>query len=167
LDAWYLIQTKPRQETLAKNNLQRQGFNIYLPMAPTRRRKRGKAYYLPGPMFPLYLFIYLNDGIDDWGPIRSTIGVSKLVYFGRIPARVPSGLIDTLKGREDVEGLQIIPDNNFDVGDKVLISQGLFEGYEAIVHAKSEQKRSLLLLSLIESFIKIELDSHSLDHLKD
>jgi transcriptional antiterminator RfaH len=118
-------------------------------------------------MFPLYLFIYLNDGIDDWGPIRSTIGVSKLVYFGRIPARVPSGLIDTLKGREDVEGLQIIPDNNFDVGDKVLISQGIFEGYEAIVHAKSEQKRSLLLLSLIESFIKIELDSHSLDHLKD
>lgn len=118
-------------------------------------------------MFPLYLFVYLNDGIDDWGPIRSTIGVSKLVYFGKTPARVPSGLIETLRGREDAEGLQIMPDKNFNVGDRVLISQGMFEGYEAIIHAKSEQKRSLLLLSLIESFIKIELDRHSLDHIKD
>jgi transcriptional antiterminator RfaH len=152
---------------LAKENLQRQEYNVYLPLASIRHRKRGKSYYLPGPMFPLYLFVYLNDGIDDWGPIRSTIGVSKLVYFGKTPARVPSGLIETLRGREDAEGLQIMPDKNFNVGDRVLISQGMFEGYEAIIHAKSEQKRSLLLLSLIESFIKIELDRHSLDHIKD
>ncbi|MGK0297629.1 MAG: transcriptional antiterminator RfaH [Gammaproteobacteria bacterium] len=166
MDAWYLIQTKARQEALAKENLQRQEYNIYLPIASTRHRRRGKSYYLPGPMFPLYLFIYLNDGIDDWGPIRSTIGVSKLVYFGRTPARVPSGLIETLRAREDADGLQIMPDKNFNIGDKVLISHGIFEGYEAIIHAKSDQKRSLLLLGLIESFIKIELESHSLVHLK-
>ena len=30
--AWYLIYTKPRQEIVALENLERQGFNVYLPL---------------------------------------------------------------------------------------------------------------------------------------
>ena len=39
---WYLVYSKPRQEELAKANLQRQGFVCYLPMARQPRRRMGK-----------------------------------------------------------------------------------------------------------------------------
>ena len=77
--AWYLVYTKPQQERVANDNLQRQGYETYLPML-RKRVKRGKTYHHRlDPLFPRYLFIHLSDQLDDWGPIRSTIGVTHLV----------------------------------------------------------------------------------------
>lgn len=165
MKSWYLIQTKPRQEDLARYNLQRQGYTVYLPITLVRRRKRGKSYSAPGPMFPLYLFIQLNSGIDDWGPIRSTIGVARLVKFGQMPARVPDDLMSILKEREDTRGIQIIPERAYRQGESVRISEGPFEGYEAIVYAKSAKERIVLLLKVVENYIKIELNTRELEPL--
>ena len=34
---WYLIHTKPRQELRALENLERQGYECYLPLLPTEK----------------------------------------------------------------------------------------------------------------------------------
>ena len=81
MKAWYLIQSKPRQESIAQENLQRQGYDTYLPMAYLRRRQRGRFTTNTGPMFPRYLFIHLCSENDDWRPLRSTVGVSKSRLF--------------------------------------------------------------------------------------
>lgn len=154
---WYLIHTKPNQEELAKNHLEDQRYRIYLPMAFTRRKRRGKAVRLVNAMFPRYLFIYLNDTTDDWGPIRSTIGVSTLVHFGLSPAKIPSDLIDALKERENSEGIHDLPHRAFEKGQKVIISEGLFEGYEAVFTSRDSQERVTLLLKIVENSVKIQL----------
>ncbi|NIN33844.1 MAG: transcription/translation regulatory transformer protein RfaH, partial [Gammaproteobacteria bacterium] len=59
MKSWYLIHTKPRQEKLAEENLERQGYEIYLPMAEIRRKRRGRSVRVIDPMFPRYLFIHL------------------------------------------------------------------------------------------------------------
>jgi transcriptional antiterminator RfaH len=161
--SWYLIQTKPRQENLARLNLERQGYTIYMPVIPVRRRRRGKLYTEAGPMFPLYLFISLSDGIDDWGPIRSTLGVAKLVTFGNIPARVPESLIETLKACEDTKGIQIIQSKAYRAGDKVRITDGPFVGYEAVIQSSSARTRSVLLLKVVENYIKLSIDVEHLE----
>jgi transcriptional antiterminator RfaH len=74
-----------------------------------RKRVRGRYRSLVEPMFPRYLFIQLDDEGDDWGPIRSTIGVANMVRFGMMPARVPDGLVQLLRGREDEQGVQSLP----------------------------------------------------------
>jgi len=163
MKSWYLLQAKPRQENLAKLNLERQGYTVYLPLAPVRRKKRGKQSIESAPMFPLYLFIYLQEGTDDWGPIRSTIGIARLVRFGQIPARIPDKLISLLKDREDENGLQRLPIKSVEPGDKVRINTGPFEGYEAIVQATSSRSRIVLLMKIIESYIKVEIDQDSLE----
>lgn len=163
MTSWYLIQTKPRQETIARDNLARQGYETYLPLAPVRRRRRERSYLEPGPMFPRYLFILLSEGIDDWGPIRSTLGVASLVRFGQTVARVPDKLIATLKTREDEHGIQKLPEKTYLPGDKVRISGGPFEGYEAVIHATSSRERVILLMKVIENFVKVELDSRYLE----
>lgn len=163
MKAWYLIHTKPRQEEMAKENLERQGYFIYFPRAPVRRRKRGRAYTTIGPMFPRYLFISLSHGTDDWGPIRSTIGVSSLVRFGQQPAQVPQQLIDTLKAREDDEGIQVIHTNSLKRGEKVRIAEGAFEGYEGIFQTQSGKDRVIILMQIIERQVKLEIEQDKIE----
>ena len=38
VEAWYLIYTKPRRERAALENLERQGYQAYLPRVRVRRR---------------------------------------------------------------------------------------------------------------------------------
>ena len=163
MKAWYLIHSKPKQEQIAKEQLERQGYQTYLPMAYTYRRRRGRTVRVIAPMFPRYLFINLNDETDDWRPIRSTIGVANLVRFGIDAARVPDDLIDSLKSREDDTGIQVLPGKTFSVGDKVRVKEGVFEGYEAIIHAQNPRERVVLLMKVVERYIKVELDAMHLE----
>ena len=68
---WYLIYTKPHKEQLARENLERQGYEIYLPMARLRRRRMGKGATRIEPLFPRYLFIHLDAKTDNWSPITT------------------------------------------------------------------------------------------------
>ena len=164
MKAWYLIHSKPRQEQVAREQLERQGYQTYLPMAYVFRRRRGRSVKVIAPMFPRYLFINLSDKTDDWRPIRSTIGVANLVRFGVEAARVPDDLIDSLKAREDETGIQVLPVKSFSVGDKVRVKEGIFEGYDAIIHARTPKERVVLLMKVIEKYIKVELDTQNLDY---
>jgi transcriptional antiterminator RfaH len=155
--AWYLIQTKPRQEYTARENLERQGYRIYLPLAPVRGRRRGRTYTRIGPMFPRYLFIYLSEGVDDWGPIRSTLGVTCIVRFGQLPARVPDALITALREREDEKGVQNLPAKTPVPGDKLRIAEGPLEGYEGLFYAQSSRDRVIMLIKILEQYTKVEL----------
>lgn len=165
MKAWYLIHSKPRLEAVASEQLQRQGYETYLPLAPVRRRKRGRMFSDIGPMFPRYLFIHLSDKTDDWGPIRSTIGVTNLVRFAQSPARVPDNLIEALKQREDSKGVQILASTGFEQGEKVRIAEGPFEGYEAIFQAHTSKDRVILLLQIAEKQISLKLDESLIESL--
>ena len=109
-------------------------------------------------MFPRYLFIHLSNETDDWRPIRSTVGVAALVKFGQEPARVPDNLIKNLQEREDAHGLQIINNINYVPGDKVRITEGPFEGYEAIFSCTAANERVIVLLKIAETYVKLKLD---------
>ena len=165
MKCWYLIQTKSRQERLAQENLERQGYMTYLPFAEIRRRRRGKTIRVVDPMFPRYLFIHLSDETDDWRPIRSTIGVSTLVRFGQIPARVPDSLISTLRNRENEQGIQIIDTPDFQTGQNIRIAEGPMEGYEGIFQSKTGKERVTILLQIAEKSISIQLASDQIEPL--
>jgi len=93
---WYAVYTKARQETVAEENLQRQGFETFLPWITQLRRRRGKWLDVTEPLFPRYLFTRLDPAGQDIGPIRSTFGVTRLVTFGDRLRAVPETLIESL-----------------------------------------------------------------------
>ena len=94
---WFVVHTKPRQEQRALENLQRQGFAAWLPMLSVEKFRRGRLEKVVEPMFSRYLFIQLDKVSSNWSPIRSTMGVSKLVTFGNQPAAVPPDIVDALR----------------------------------------------------------------------
>lgn len=160
---WYLIYTKPNQEDVAKQNLERQAYDVYLPMSLIRRKKRGKVKRIIDVMFPRYLFIHLDDTTEDWGPIRSTIGVSTLVHFGVSAAKIPDNLIRALKDRENSEGVHDLLNRTFKKGEKVLVCEGLFEGYEGVLRSTDSQERVTLLLRIAENLVKVQLKQDSIE----
>ena len=158
MKSWYLIYSKPREEELAKTHLGRQGYEVYLPLILGRIKRRGRTEKSIKPMFPRYLFIHLSDQTDDWGPIRSTIGVSNLVKFGMNPAKVPEDLIIKLHENEKNKGFHDLPDINLKSGDNLFIAEGPFEGYESTLLSKNADDRVTVLLKIAEKHIKVILN---------
>jgi len=97
--AWYLIHSKPAQEARAAQNLEQQGFHVFLPWCKIQRIRRGKLAYFVEPLFARYLFIELDNVTSNWYPIRSTRGVHALVRIGSNTNQVsvPDYLIKELK----------------------------------------------------------------------
>ena len=163
--AWYLIFSKPQRERLALANLERQKYQVYLPLVRNRKRVGGHYRSLIEPMFPRYLFIQLDDQSDDWGPIRSTIGVAKLVRFGIIPARLPDAFVQLMREREDNQGIQSLPERELKPGDPVRIVEGVMAGYEAIYQSNSGKERVILLLEIAERSAQITLKQDDIEPL--
>ncbi len=160
---WYLVYTKPRQERVARTNLGRQGYETYLPLMRKPLRRRGRRTTAVVPMFPRYLFIHLDQSTDNWGPIRSTLGVISIVRFGHEPARAPDELVTWLHAREDEQGIQVLPPEDIRPGARVRIADGAFAGYEGIYLARSSRERVIVLLQLCGRPARTVLDPDFLE----
>jgi transcriptional antiterminator RfaH len=155
---WYLVYAKPRQEELAHANLERQGYEIYLPLIRQARRRLGRRVIRIEPMFPRYLFIHLDTETDNWAPIRSTFGVSKLVRFGPEPSPVPDDLVAAIRRRDDKSGVQDIALHEFKPGERVRVEEGPLMGYEGVFLARTSQERVLVLLDIVGREARTKLD---------
>jgi transcriptional antiterminator RfaH len=159
---WYLIYAKPHKELVAKENLERQGYEVYLPMARVRRRRMGKGATCIEPLFPRYLFIHLDTKTDNWSPIRSTLGVSNLVKFGMHPSAVPELLIDLLRDRCDEEGIQDITQGEFKSGESVRVMEGPMVGLEGVFLAKTSSDRVMVLLDIVGKHTRVNMETEKL-----
>lgn len=161
--SWYLVVTKPQSEFKAQENLLRQGYEIYLPLVQTSRRRNDKNIIRTEVFFPRYLFISLDKETDNWSPIRSTFGVAGMVRFGGMPAAVPESLIDNLKKNENEFGLQSLENKALKQGDKVEIIDGPFEGYKAIYQKMKSTERVSVLLDIVGKNTQVTLSVHELE----
>ncbi|MBT0571723.1 transcription/translation regulatory transformer protein RfaH [Curvibacter sp. CHRR-16] len=155
---WYLVQTKPRQEKVARQNLERQRYECYLPMFSMQKIRRNTVTDVCEPLFPRYLFIKLGDGMGDkgWSPIRSTLGVSKLVCFGTQPAKVTAALVDSIRQREQQAAGKVA--TLFQAGQKVQITDSAFAGIEGIFQTTDSERRVLVLIEMMSKPVVVALD---------
>jgi transcriptional antiterminator RfaH len=155
--SWYLVHTKPRQEDIALVNLERQGYECYLPQMRIERVRRRKAEVAIESMFPRYLFIRLDssDQGKSWSPIRSTLEVSQLVHFGARAAKVDDTLVDLLRQRERAMPTEAM----FHSGDSVVIADGPFAGIEAIYQTADAERRAFILLEILAKPVSMHIDA--------
>jgi transcriptional antiterminator RfaH len=160
---WYLVFTKPRQELVALENLERQGYRCYLPQWQVEKKKRGRQAAawatVTEALFPRYLFMELDTGPTgpSWGPIRSTTGVTSLVRFGLHPAKAPTGLIDTLRAMEaqhaQSAACPLVP------GDLVSLREGPFAGLQAVYQCQDSNARITLLLEVMSRPVRVQVEA--------
>jgi transcriptional antiterminator RfaH len=155
--AWYVVHTKPKQEARALENLQNQGYVCFLPIMQVQKLRRQKVQWVTEPMFSRYLFIQLDDKTQNWGPIRSTLGVSKLVSFGPQPTKVPAELVELLQQapQETIERM-------FAPGDTVQVASGPLQGLEGQYLKHDGESRAFVLIDLLGQPQKLRLAVESL-----
>ena len=161
---WFLIYTKPRQEERAKENLENQGFETFLPIIAFEKIKQPKLYSLK-PMFPRYLFTQYNGEKSNWAHVKSTRGVSHVITFGDKLTEVPNSVIDYLKSKvddNDVLKLQTTR-KTFQKGDELVIKQGVFQGKDATFLSMSGKERVRVLLSLMNRITIADISEQNLE----
>ena len=157
---WYLIYTKVREEFRAQENLQNQGFEVFLPTCCVQKKNQKTVELVIEPLFTRYLFIRLSEVADNWSPIRSTKGVVQLLRFGQsnIPIVIPDAIVDCLKVRcLNEEPLHEL----FLQGEFLEISQGPFKGlagfFEKLQISQDGSTRALLLVEILGSTQKLQI----------
>ena len=155
---WYLIHTKPRQENIALENLQQQGYTCYLPLFNVEKIRRGKFAVVLEALFPRYLFIQLDTALSSqsWTPIRSTKGVNRLVAFGGQPVKVDETLVSILKVAEENQPERL--QKMFAAGDKVQLTQGAFAGLEGIYQMADGESRAMVLIEILSKPVRIAVE---------
>lgn len=157
---WHVIHTKVREEFRALENLQNQGFEVFLPTCQVQKVQRQSVKLVSEPLFSRYLFIRLSDVTSNWLPIRSTRGVAQLLRFGQVnqPVVIPDTMVECLRLRcSKEEPLHEL----FHAGDLVEITQGPFKGllgfFQRLQTLPDGLARAMLLVEILGSVQKLQL----------
>ena len=156
---WFAVYTKPRQEQIALEHLERQGFDCFLPMALNPYQRRSQKQLRIEPLFPRYLFLNAEASQQSLGPVRSTRGVCKLVRFGVELAQVPETVIRAIHSRCDAHtGLVRLEPVPVEPGDQVKVFDGPLAGVSGLFQARTGEQRALLLVQMMGRQTKVEVD---------
>ena len=149
-ERWFAVYCKPRQEMIAQQNLERQGFHSHLPRIQVRRHRRGKWDDTIEVLFPRYIFIRVDPTMNSIAPVRSTRGVVGVVKFGGQPAIVEDEVMEVLLRHEDSEsGLHRDNRPQFCVGETVKLVEGPLSGMEGVFAQEDGEQRVMVLLELL------------------
>ena len=140
---WYVVHAKPRSEARALENLERQGFEVFLPMITLQKVRRAKLATITEPMFSRYLFLRTTPSMQGLSVVRSTMGVSQLVRFGQVAAKVPHAWVEAMRTQP------LLKESLFKSGDKVVLAEGMLKGLEAIYVQPDGELRAMVLINLI------------------
>ena len=161
---WYVAQTHVHAESKATFHLGRQGFEVYLPRYLKQRRHARRVDTVAAPLFPRYVFVSVDMATQRWHSIRSTIGITRLVANGDVPAVVPEAIIEGLKRREDAKGfVQLERRPRFASGDKIRVLGGAFCDALGLFEGIRDQERVAILLDLLGRKVRVVLDMNIID----
>jgi len=128
---WYVLRSKPHKEQALWRLAQRWALDVYYPhmrVEPVNPRSSHVRPYFPG-----YLFARADleeTGSSVFRHLPMSMG---LVEFGGQPAPVRANLVEEIRSHlEAMNQGKLPPRRRFKQGDKVVITKGVFDGYEAL-----------------------------------
>ena len=155
--SWYIVQFKPNSHKIAVRNLQRQGFETFLPMHEVTRRTVVKFETVIRPLFAGYMFVACDPETAPWSKINSTYGVSRMLSFSDGPKPMPEALIAGLRARCDSVG-KVKPLENFEAGQSVEMHSGPFANFIATVEQMASDARVWVLLDFMGKATRVQVD---------
>ena len=145
---WFVVYTKPLQEARASSNLLAQGFEAFLPVISLEKFRAGRVSVVVEPLFSRYMFVRLDVEQDNWGRIRSTLGVVKLLTMGGVPVPVPEGLVEALiDSQHQLSSGKDRP--YFKANDAVQFIGGPLRGLKGVFEQHDGEARAMVLIDIL------------------
>lgn len=156
---WYVVNTYAGQENRVKENLERRVktmgledslFQIVVAEEKEIEYKNGKPVEKTHNLFSGYLLVQMIMTDEAWYVVRNTPGVTGFIGSsgkGAKPFPVAQEEVDAVLrrlGRQDVN-VQV----DFEVGDRVEITNGAFKNSEGVIEAMDEEKKEATVLLIL------------------
>lgn len=146
---WYVILAKDREVAMA--NLRAMGFETYMPTMIDHGKER--------TLFGNYMFVKFDIGSTGWQKIWNTRGVRRIICMNEdIPSPLPCGWVEALKA----EGVRVLDDLPFEVGNHLRVKEGPFAGHAGFC-CFSSQTRICILLHLLGGETRVYFSSKQLE----
>lgn len=150
---WYALQHKPAQGDRAVVNLQNQDITCFYPKIQIEKIKAGKRTQKLEALFHGYLFVKLEQTDPNWAKLRSTRGVMRIVSFANKPAAIADDVIQQVK-----DGLNSVQkQGGLKPGESVQLSEGAFEGINAVFQAYDGEERAIVLISFMQKQQRVKV----------
>lgn len=160
---WYVAHTYSGYENKVKTSLEKivenRGlsnliYDVKIPMETVIVKKGDQNVETEEKVFPGYVLIKMTMNEESWHAIRNITGVTGFVG----PGSRPTPLSDEEVAALNIEEKRVKLD--YKVGDSVIVSSGLFEGYSGVVQSISDDSNKVtVLIKKGRRDMPVELDS--------
>lgn len=170
---WYVAHTYSGYENKVKANLEKivenRGlghliFDIRIPVERIIEKYKEKdddtelEREIENKVFPSYVLVKMIMTDESWHVVRNIRGVTGFVGPGSKPIPLTDEEVESL----NVETRTVAP--SFKTGDRVVISRGLFSGYNGIIQEISDDKKSVtVMVSTERRDTPIKLDAFDIE----
>jgi transcription antitermination factor NusG len=152
---WYCVRTKPKHESIAAAALKAKGYEQYLPLYRSRRRRSDRVINLEVPQFPGYVFCRFE--VSRRLPVLTTPGVISIVGFGEGPTPI---------AESEIEAIQVVlrsglagePCAFLHKGQRIRVNRGSLEGLEGFLLRKKSEWRMVISITMLQRSVSIEID---------
>ena len=158
---WYAAGVFPGKESVAEQNLARQGFDAFVPRCGKTVRHARRIVTRQAAYFPGYMFVSLDLATQRWRSVNGTLGVRSLVMQGERPIPVPSGLVEQLVAMTSEDGLLDFS-GGLSEGASVRIVSGPFAEMIGRIDRLDPAGRVRVLVGLMNGQVPVGLDSRDL-----
>jgi transcription antitermination factor NusG len=154
--AWYAIWTRSRHEQVVRDQIERKGFEAFLPTITRWSRWKDRKKKIDWPLFPGYCFARFEA--RERLRILKCTGVVGIVSFDGEPAPVPDLEIDGIR-RLVTSDLQYDPCPLIREGMVVEVTHGPLKGVVGRLTRKGSHARLVLAVDLIGQAVSVEVDA--------
>ena len=146
---WYVAHTYSGYENKVKTSLEKivenRGledliYDVKIPVQIVIEKKGDQEIEVEEKLFPGYVYIKMTMNDESWHAIRSITGVTGFVGPGSRPTPLTQAEVDSL----NIETKRV--ELKFKEGDNVVITSGLFEGYNGTVQSVSDDLKIVTVL---------------------
>ncbi len=155
-DPWYAIWTRSRHEQVVRDQLERKGYEAFLPTVTRWSRWKDRRKKIDWPLFPGYCFARFES--ENRLPVQTCTGVVSIVSFNGDIAPIPDQEIDAIR-RLVLSDLQYDPCPLIREGTMVEVVHGPLKGVSGRLTRKGAHARLVLAVDLIGQAVSVEVDA--------
>ncbi len=160
--SWFAIQTRPRFEKKVSVELQEKGVNTFLPLSSATHQWSDRRRLVQLPLFSGYVFVRISLSLNARVSVLQTNGVVNFVGVRNMGIPIPDCEIEALQSVVE-GGAAIEPCPHLNIGQRVRIRGGCFDGVEGVLVAVNGGQSLIVSVNLIQRSIAMRIDGYKVE----
>ena len=156
---WFAVRTKARQEKRVAADLGEKAIQTYLPLWSVEHRWSDRRKLVKEPLFPGYVFVKIPQTAQARVPVLQTNGVSNFLGVRGVGIPVPD---EEIKAVQQIlrEGIPVEPHPFLQVGQRVRICGGSFDGMEGLLTSMEGKQNLVISIEVISRSVAIRISGY-------